>query len=354
MIPPDPHKPDQNAKIDLSSFTLVKTFLQEPDFAKRAAKALDVAGKVPFEFMGQQLIVTRKLFPFLTKTLRSDADVQHTVRNFDDSFFSKFPWEIAGTCNNLVASGLATTNFSESLLARCLEKRVLKSTNLALSWHIANHGGLWNMLTGAWHARPYLTPAGVRELRYTIQSTAFLNMTREIVSLAMDGALNPADGAKRMASLFQLQPSSFHKQADVPASVIERATHKAMPPGLLADAGALRRGVNMIKPFAANVMPVASLVLDGAAFQKAWRQYQRSSPDAAQNLVLASVFTTALTMVGSSITTVAMNTRTGPLVPKMTGRAGLFIMLFGTFGSTMIDVMAYSRNGAGAGTRETG
>lgn len=345
MIPPDPPRQAQDpASARTPSPGQVKTFLEEPDYTKRLAKTCDVVSKVPFEFIGQPIPVTRKLVPFLCKSFRTGADAQFAASHLDESFFSKFAWETAGTVNNLVATGLASVGFSEAMMARCLEKRVLASTNDVLSWHIAQHGGIWNMVTGAWKGTPFLTYGGAKELRNTLQSSACQNVIQGMVSQAMNGVFSPKEYAKNMTSLFQLQPSSFHRQPELSANVVKHATEMPLPPGLRADAGVLRKAVTAIKPIASNVMPAASLVLDYGAFSKAWRQYQQASPDEANNLVLASVFTTALTLVGSGISTVAMNTFTAPAMPKMTARTGLAFMVTGAVGSSIIDLIAYSRS----------
>ena len=332
-----PSTPSSALTNTLSSPTDVGNLFLESD-PKKLAKIVDLAGKVSTEMIGINYPVLTKLVPFFTKTYKNKADFQSAAANFDQSTFSRYPWELAGPVNNMIATGIAGVGASDALMQMRATDLLANSVSRGISEHIAAHSGPSKILTGIWTGQPFLSPFGVNTLRNVTSGSEFRKLMKDITTAAIDGAPSGTDAVTQIEKLLTKNLPEKGVFFNNPQYNPEQLKQFLTTPPQYASV--LRNASKFLKPVAANLMPLAPIVLDSVALEKNWQTYHNSNSQEASRWALASVLSSGLSLSGSVFSAASLNTYSAIKVPKVTGRLGIGLMVAGTLGSIYADMRA--------------
>lgn len=318
--------------------------LESTSSTKKLAKLTDVCGKVATEVGGSRFPILGKMVPFVTKSMRTEADLHEASMNLDEGSFAPVAWEVSSATNNFVATAISLAGASQLFLTRQIEQSVMTGVNSVLLSHIASHSGMSSIFWGVMKAEPFITPLGAWELRSALGSEAARKIVSNVVKSTMDGAPAVMDMVSGYRALFNnLQSGAFFPTPEFPSASLETSAQRGLErvPGHVSDARRLAPIVRVGSTIASNILPPASMVLDGYGLSKTWAAYGQASDQEAKGDALAALLCSSLVMVGSTMNAVGMNTRIGPLLragvrgPMLA--LGLGLMVVGSGGSYFME-----------------
>ncbi|MGN6529696.1 MAG: hypothetical protein ACTHL8_25155 [Burkholderiaceae bacterium] len=319
--------------------------LAEMSSTKKLAKCVDVTGKVATTIPGVPPLLS-KAIPFITKGFRGESDVVEAAKHVDDSTFSEVPWDVTSFVSNATASLLALSATSEMLFARNLKQTLLPVAQGAVIAYVAENSTMASLFRGVAWGEPFITPFGKAEIRAAMNSELIGRAHSRFVESVMEGKPAAQELVGHYREIIQnVGKTAFFKVPEFPAeraaAALETAAHEVR--GLASDAGKVAKlnKAPLVKKLAANVLPGASVVLDGYALHKSWQAYEDAGDTGARPDAMASVLCSTVAMTGSVLNAVGMNTRIAPrLPPTVQGRlvtVGLALMFGGAAGAYALE-----------------
>ena len=318
--------------------------LDSASSTKKLAKLNDVCGKVATEVGGSRFPMLAKMVPFVTKSMRTEADLHEASLNLDEGSFAPVAWEVSSATSNFVATAISLAGASQLFLTRQIEQSVMTGVNSVLLAHIASHSGMSSIFSGVMKAEPFITPLGARELRGVLGSEAARKIVANVVKSTLDGAPAVMEMVTGYRALFNnIQSGAFFPTPEFPSASVQASAQHGLErvPGHVGDARRLAPLVRVGSTIASNILPPVSVVLDSYGASKTWAAYGQASDKEAKGDALASLLCSSLVLVGSTMNAVGMNTRTGPLLrPGVRGpmlALGLGFMVVGSGGAYFME-----------------